>query len=255
MKFNNLVILLVCALLLAGCQGGAKKVDDAKQIKRAKLHYQIGLDALHKNQMPKAFEELMLSDKLNPNQPKVLDLLAHAWRLRGDFNKSESYYIRAIQYGGGPASLNNYGNLLIKLGRYSEAETRLRKALEDPRYPNQFMAHMNLGDALLGLKKFDDAIDSYRQAKALNPRQSLSRIKEAEAYVASGRLNYAHALYETMLRENPKNRAVVEGLVKILILQKKFSTARTQLSKFREASVSELDRAWAADELDRLNRL
>lgn len=253
LKPINLIVLILCALLLAGCQSN-NKVDNEKQIKRAKLHYQIGLDALHKNQLPKAFEELMLAEDMNPNQANVLDALAYAWRLHGNLEKSESYYKRAIRSGAGSATYNNYGNLLLKLNRFSEAKTQLEKALDDPRYPKQFIAYINLGDALLGLKKHDDAIHAYQQAKAFNPRQTLSSIKEAKAYVAYGRLNFARALYETMLREGPKNQAAIEGLLEVLALQKDIAAARGQLKKFREQSVSELDRAWAADELEKLSR-
>lgn len=249
----RLAILIICALLLVGCQSNANKVDQEKQLKRAKLHYQIGLDALHKNQLPKAFEELMLAEEIDPNQPEVLALLAHAWRLHGNFEKSESYYKRAIRSGAGSATHNNYGSLLLELNRFSDAKIQLEKALEDPRYRNQFIAYINLGDALLGLQKLDDAIHAYRQASAFNPRQTISRIKEAQAYVAYNRLNYARALYETMLREEPKNRAAIEGLLKVLKLQKDISTAQAQLKTFREHSVSELDRAWAADELEKLS--
>jgi Tfp pilus assembly protein PilF len=247
-----LTLLVASTLLLTGCQSSASKAYDEKQTKKAKAHYDLGLDALHKNQLPKAFEELMLSDELNPKQPETLNLLAYSWYLYGDLKKSESYYKRAIRAGGGSTSHNNYGSLLLELKRFDEAKKQLEKALEDPRYRNQYKARINLGDALVGLKQYDEAISVYRNADRFGSRQTLSRIKEARAYVASDRLNYARALYETMLREDPKNRAVVEGLLEVLKLQKDYPAARTQLRMFRNQPVSELNRAWAADELDRL---
>ena len=86
---------------------------------------------------------------------------------------------------------NNYGGLLLELKRFDEAKVQLEKALEDPRYRNQYKAHINLGDALLGLKQYDEAIIAYRNADRFGSRQILSRIKEARAYVASDRLDYA----------------------------------------------------------------
>ncbi len=252
LKTIGLAALMVSALLLVGCQ--SSKADHEKELKRAKLHYQIGLDALHRNQLPKAFTELMRAEEIDPKQPEVLDALAYAWRLRGNLEKSESYYKRAIRSGAGSATYNNYGNLLLEMNRFADAKRQLEKAIEDPRYRNQFKAYINLGDALLGLKKFDDAIKAYRQASIFNPKQTLSRIKEAQAYVSYSRLNYAQALYETILREQPGNRAAMEGLLEVLRLRKDFPAARAQLRMFRERSVSELDRAWAADELERLSR-
>lgn len=249
----TLGVLIVCALLLVGCQSNTNKADHEKQLKRAKLHYQIGLDALYKNQLPKAFEELMRAEEIDPNQPEVLSLLAHAWRLRGNFDKAESYYKRAIQSGAKSATYNNYGSLLLEMKRYSEAKVQLEKALEDPRYRRQFIAYINLGDALLGLKKLDDAVYAYRQASVFNPNQSISRIKEAQAYVVYKRLNYAQALFETILREEPKSRAALEGLLEVLKLRKDSAAAKKQLRTFKGQSDLELDRAWAADELEKLS--
>ena len=247
----TLILLISGALLLSGCQSAASKAYDENEIKRAKSHYNLGLDAINKNQLPKAFDELMQSDAINPNQPEVLDLLAYSWYLHGNLEKSELYYKRAIQAGGGSISHNNYGGLLLVLERYDEAKKHLEKALEDPRYRNQYKARINLGDALLGLKQYDDAINAYRDADRFGARQTLSRLKEAQAYIASGRLNYAQALYETMLQENSSDRAALVGLVDLLKLRNNHAAARKQLMLFKGNSKSALDRAWAADELEK----
>jgi type IV pilus assembly protein PilF len=247
-----LTLLIAGTLLFSGCQSAASKAYEENQVKKAKAHYDLGLDALHKNRLPRAFEEFMLADEINPNQPETLNLLAYSWYLYGNLKKAELYYKRAIQAGGGSTSHNNYGGLLLELKRFDEAKVQLEKALEDPRYRNQYKAHINLGDALLGLKQYDEAIIAYQNADRFGSRQTLSRIKEARAYVASDRLNYAQSLYEALLREYPKDRAVMEGLLEVLKLRKDYPAARSRLRTFRDQPVSELDRAWAADELDKL---
>jgi len=256
-KQRSTIILTVTAmafLLLSGCSA-SNKPSDEDQIKRAKLHYQLGLDALYKNRLPKAFEEFMLAEEIDPKQPDVLDALGYAWRLRGDLEKSESYYKRALRAGAGSATHNNYGSLLLQMKKFEAAKKQLKKALEDPRYRNQFMAFINLGDAYLGLKQFDEAIRTYQKAGTFSIKQTLSRIKEAEAHVAYNQINYAKALYETMFKEEPANRAVVEGLVDVLKLQNDRNTARQRLASFMEqSSISELDRAWAADAMIKLNQ-
>ncbi len=248
-----LIFLIASSPLLSGCQSAASKVHEENQVKKAKAYYRLGLDALSKNQLPKAFEELMKAEAMDPHHVGVLDALGYAWRLHGNSEKSESYYRRAIQSGAGSATYNNYGSLLLELKRFDEAKKQLEKALEDPRYRNQYKARINLGDALVGLKQYDEAISVYRNADRFAARQILSRIKEARAYVASGRLDDAQTLYEGMLGEYPTDRAVMEGLLEVLKLQKDYPAARAQLKAFRDQPVSELDRAWAADELERLH--
>jgi len=252
---TSVLALAITALMLLGGCSASNKPSDEDQIKRAKLHYQLGLDALNKNRLPKAFEEFMLAEEIDPNQPDVLEMLGYAWRVRGDLDKAEAYYKRAIRAGGGSRAMNNYGNLLIQMKKFKEAKIQLKKALEDPRYRNQFMAYINLGDAYLGLNQFDEAIRTYRIAGSFSIKQTLSRIKEAEAHVAYNQLNYAQALYEEMFKEDPTDRAVIDGLVNVLKLQNDRTTARQYLAKFLEQpSVSKTDRAWATDAMMKLNR-
>ena len=70
--------MLCCALIMSACATTTQK-DDLQQEKLAKLHYQIGIDALNKGLLPKAFDELMKSNSMRPNQAEVLDALAFAW--------------------------------------------------------------------------------------------------------------------------------------------------------------------------------
>jgi len=254
MIYRVCLLILCCSVFLASCQSSGPKVSDDQLSKRAKFHYQIGLDAIQRGQLAKAFEKLMQSNSENPKQPQVLGALAYAWRLRGDFKESESFYKQAIRAGGGSSTKTNYGSLLIVLEKYKKAEKVLRQALKDPRYRKQFLAHILLGDALLGQGKLEDAIANYRKASMMNPRQSISQVKEAKAYVVFKRFNFAKALYETLLRKEPNNRPALEGLMKILTKRTDVPVARKYLAAYIEHSTQPLERAWAADELTRLAR-
>lgn len=248
-----LAVLLASMLLLTACQTDAKH-DPEKRDKLAKLHYQIGLNALQHNQLPKAFDELMQSNELQPNQPEVLDALAYAWRLRGDLKKAELYYKKSLRASSRSATHNNYGSLLLQMKRYKDAEAQFRKALDDPRYPNPHIAYINLGDALIEQGQFNEAIAAYRQASLLHPKQIVSQLREAEAYVRYNRPHYAQALYETMLRKFPQSRPVMQGLLVLLEKQGDIAEARRKLATFRDHAKDPLNRAWAVDELERLSR-
>lgn len=254
-KSIYLPILLLSALLLGSCQSASQVEEQEKLAKGAKLHYRIGLDALYNNNLPKAFDELMTADSMNPNQPQVLDALAFAWRLRGNLEKSETLYKKAIRYGGGATSQTNYGSLLIQMGHYEEAEKHLRKALDDPRYGRQYIALINLGDALAGQKRYEEAIGTYRQAGRLDPNGNEARLREAEVYVQQGRYNYAKALYQTMLRDNPADRPVLEAAMRFLERRQDYESAIKLVRNFLEHTRSDLDRGWAADELIRLEKM
>lgn len=246
-----LIMLSLAALLFSGCTSSHKQAVE-QQEKLARLHYQLGVDALGKGMLPKAFDELMESNSLHPNQPDVLDALAYAWLLRGDMVKSEEFYRRSLRIKPQASTQNNYANLLNRLERYEEAGKMARRALDDPRYPNQDLAFINLGDALLGQGRLNEAIRSYSQAQAFNGSNPLPRLKTAHAYARLGRLNEAEMLYKDLLREQEHNRAVTEGLLGILKQQGRLTEARHLLNEFARHASSSRDRAWARHELGQL---
>ncbi|NWF39563.1 tetratricopeptide repeat protein [Mariprofundus sp. NF] len=250
-KNLTVALLMTVALAVTGCAGNQKQTDQNQRL--AETHYKLGLDAIGKEGMlPKAFEELMKSNALRPNQPEVLDALAYAWLLRGNFDKAESYYKRAMRHDAGSATKNNYANLLNRSGRFKEAESMARAALDDPRYPNQDYAFINLGDALLGQKKATEAIKAYSQAQTFSPDSLLPKIKTANAYAADNRMNEARLLYQALYNKNNSNRTIVEGLLTILKKQNAKSQARQMLEDFNQNAASVMDQAWALDEMERL---
>jgi len=247
---SPLCFALLLLLALSACATNNSK-ENERQLKLASLHYQIGVDALGKGLLPKAFEELMESDKIRPDQPAVLDALAYAWVLRGDMKKAEAAYLRALRRGAGAATQNNYASLLNRLQRYSEAEKAARIALDDPRYANQDLAYINLGNALFGQKNYDAAIEAFQRARVFNPDNRLADLRLADAYARAAKPMQAQLLFESIIRTQPDNRAAVEGLVNVLMQQQRINAARQALSAFSRATTSDIDRAWAIGSINK----
>jgi len=250
--FRYLLSFILILLLLGGC-AGTPSPNHQQLEKQADIHFRLGVDALQKGALPKAFEELMLSDKLRPNQPEVLDALAYAWRLRGETGKADALYRKSLRILSRPETHNNYANLLVELGRYKEAAAQARQALADPRYQNQHLALMNYGDALLGLQEYDKAIKQYRLAASLRPDNAQPLIKEAHAYALMQHPDYAIALLESLNRQYPDRRDIVEMLVMLLHQQGEPEKAAMYLTSFRDRTANALDRAWANDLLGQWN--
>ncbi|MDQ6976962.1 MAG: tetratricopeptide repeat protein [Ghiorsea sp.] len=248
-------LILFTALVLSGCQSSAiQKQNQDDIIKRASLHYSLGIDALHKGFIPKAFEELMLANSIEPKNAATLDAIAYSWRLRGNNKESKKYYQQAIRYNPSPATRNNYGSLLVEIGEYKEAVKQLNLALDDPRYNKQELAFTNLGDALAGLRDYEGAIAAYRKAQLITPRWTLPKLREAVVYVAMNRPNYAQALYETILRNEPTNQQALQGLIILLRDKGETNSIKIHLQTFIKHTTNPLQKAWAKDELVRLKR-
>ncbi|MDQ6975195.1 MAG: tetratricopeptide repeat protein [Mariprofundaceae bacterium] len=247
-------VLLLSMTVLISCVG-TSAMDDLKNKKRANAHFNIGLDALRNNNLTKAFDELMQANQLLPNQPLVLDSLGNAWRVQGDIKKAEAYFKHALKYGDIPSIHTNYASLLVQLERYQEAKNEINLTLDDPRYPRQDLAYMLLGDALVGLGELDEGVQAYRRAAQINPRQQIvSQLREALVYVNSGRYSYAVALYETILRKYPANRAALEGLLPLLKQQGEDTAAKHYLLVFEDKVSDVKSQQWASDQLLRLPR-
>ena len=138
--------------------------------------------------------------------------------------------------------------------RHKEAEKAAREALDDPRYPNQDLAFINLGNALAGQKKFKPAIAAYQEAKVFNPNNSIISLRMADAYAGQGKLSEARALYEEVFHTQQGNRIVVEGLLAVLKQQHDTISSNNILKQFRQHTESVLDKTWAENELERINK-
>jgi len=248
-----LFILLLFTAVFSACST-VTPVSPELQAKRVKVHYQLGIDALNKGNLPKAFEELLHAESLNPNRSDVLAALGYAWQVRGNLDKANDYYQRAIKHNPSSATYNNYGGLLLRMNKPKLAEKYFRIALNDPRYAHPDIAYINLGDALLLEDRFNEAIAAYHEARILNRFQEISRIKEAQAYVHYKRITYAKALYETILRDKPGNRQALEGLLDLLRKEKNIPEIKTQLNRFHQLTSDPLNKAWAEEELKRLSK-
>jgi len=248
-----LLILLLFTTVFPACSNRNSSVSPELQAKRVNVRYQLGIDALNKGNLPKAFEELLSAESMNPDRSDVLDALGYAWQLRGNLDKANAYYIRALKHDPSPATYNNYGGLLLRMNKPKAAEKYFRKALDNPRYRHPDIAYINLGDALLLQNSFNEAIAAYRQARVLNRFQETSRIKEAQAYVRYKRTTYAKALYETILRDKPGNRQALEGFLDLLRKEGNVSEIRKQLERFHKLTSDPLNKAWAEEKLKRLS--
>jgi len=238
--------LFVVIVLLVGCAG---KSDHEKSIKLGQVHYEMGIDALRKGNLPIAFRELIKARSFQPNDAGIDAALALAWRYRGDLKKSAALYQQSLQSKSVPATHNNYGNLLLQMGDLLAAEKQFRLALADPRYTRQDMVFINLGDVLSAQGKYDKAIAAYRKAGMINPKQILSKLREAEAFIRSHREGYAEALLRTMLRQQPTNGAALKALLPLLKQHHNMPQATVFLNKYIAAVTMPKEKRWGQKQL------
>jgi len=100
-----------------------------------------------------------------------------------------------------PTPLEGESFLLQQQGRYEDAASSLREAIE--RDPHNYMPYLMLGNLQLGqLDNLDAAVQSYRDALRLNPNATGASNALAQALIRQGNLEAAKEEYEKLKEEN-----------------------------------------------------
>jgi tetratricopeptide (TPR) repeat protein len=139
-----------------------------------------------------------------PYEYKWLSELAKAYAHTGQKEKQIAVLKELV-----PADADDLGSrklvagLYLELGHLPEAESYARQALEvdfvDPE------AQRTLGDALLGQKKYEPAIEAYATSLESNDQAADVRVQLAKAYFESGRKQEARKQLAAVLAVEPDN--------------------------------------------------
>jgi len=150
-------------------------------------------------QAQSAYEEIL---KLNPKHFHSLHLLGVIACQTQRYALGVELISRAIRVNPGVAeAYNNRGNALLDLKRLDEALINYNKAVAlEPGYAE---AHSNRANALKDLKRFDEALASYDKALALNPAIPETHYNRGNALSDLKRLDEAVASYDRALALNP----------------------------------------------------
>jgi tetratricopeptide (TPR) repeat protein len=117
------------------------------------------------------------------------------------------------------AAHNNLGNALAGQGKLDDAIAEYRRAIDiDPKY---VVAHTNLGRALADQGKLDDAIAEYRRAIEINPKYAVAHANLGNALILLGKLDDAIAEYRRVIEIDPKYAGKL-GLLDALVDEKNF---------------------------------
>jgi len=146
-----------------------------------------------------------------------------------DWKNDIVLYTRTLEVAPQPLFYLNLGRALAGQGRIDEAIAQYSQALRiNPDFPE---AHYNLGHALAGQGKIDEAIAQYSQALRIEPDFTEAHINLGVALARQGRFDEAMAHYSQALRINPDSPAVHNNLGLALAGQGRIDEAIAQYSE------------------------
>ena len=166
-------------------------------------------------------------------RPETAHELAHALLNKGENDEAIGVFrdLARIRPGNG-RHLACLGNALLNLGlpeasqTLIEAITVLRKTISAR--PGDFYAHLQLGNALYALQRFDEALALYREASRLKPGYADALCGIGMVQQSKGRYDEAIEDYVRALRHAPDDGTIHYGLSSALRAKGRLEEALTE---------------------------
>lgn len=191
---HRLPILAAAAALLAGC------VTTHKQA-QAQAQTELGAAYLREGNAPAALEVLGKAVKEDPRNWEAWDRLGLAYWAQGDFARSEKAFARGVHLVPDKAEINNnYGLMLMAMGRNGEAISRFEEARKDLLYRKPALVLNNLGHALYLEGRYQESLAVLDQALQRAPELCNAHFHRALVYEALDRKDGALSSYEEVIR-------------------------------------------------------
>jgi tetratricopeptide (TPR) repeat protein len=205
---------------------------------------------------------------IDSDNPEVYWRLAKAYRALGTESnirmaRQTLEAAAALPMGASAEVYNDLGLDYQKAGDFPSAEIQFRKALA--RWPDMAAAHVNLGNALKGLQRYDDALASFEKAGQLKPdltvvgynigillldgqfpnRPKLDRLKQS--------IEYLNTYKGTLTKSSDKTSidAFIAEATKLVEVEKRREAAMRRRAKSPETDEpNETDESGAEDTSD-----
>ncbi len=170
------------------------------------------------NRTQEAIGLLNKAKELKPDDPGIRRQLYKTYMKTGDKKKAVAEIKQLIDLKRDNETLLLYAQLLMEEGKYKDAHN----AIEDIRAtdPTNIDALMTLAAIQRTRKKYDDAIETYKEIIYINGDYIPAIYERAEVYMMQNELHWAERFYERVLKTDPKFALAELGLAKIAKLRK-----------------------------------
>lgn len=153
---KGLLAILILTLL------GACASQDQKQ---AVMHYKLGLSHLENQKLQAAFIEFNKALEYDKGNKDIYSALGYIYFKFDELEKAEEMFWKAISIDSEYSdAYNNICNINYKRREFQKALLNCGKALQNPLYETPQKAYYNLGNTLYRLKRYPEAIKSYKDA-------------------------------------------------------------------------------------------
>lgn len=186
---NRKWLMVMAGICLTGCvqkttysgteQAVVEPTYDAVAAARERIA--LGLTYLRRGDMTQAKFNLDKALKQAPDLDEAHLAQAYYFETVSDTEQAERAYQRALSVNRNNAdAANNYGVFLCRQGRFKDADTWMRRAVNNPDYIRQAQTYENLGICAREAGWNDKALTYFEQALNYDPRRAASLLEVAE---------------------------------------------------------------------------
>jgi tetratricopeptide (TPR) repeat protein len=182
--------------------------DFAKKFPTSVLReFESGMKSEHRGEMDAAIRHYQAAIRQAPDFYPAHNNLGIRQLQKGDFKAAEEEFRRVLELNSNsPQACFNLGNVLYLTRRYDEAKRILEDGLR--RDPTSAMGYYLLGSVLVRLGDLNGAEERFKAAREFDPQMSQVPIALATLYLQTGRQREASEMFESFLRQFPKDPMV-----------------------------------------------
>ncbi len=207
-KQTILVLSLFTMVLVSGCSNPVREgVDTAKA---AQANADLGLRYMMQGNYETAMQKLNHALTYESGHVAANHYLAELYRRLEQYDDADKHFRRALSNADSDNSAlqNNYGSFLCSQGRIYAGVKQLKKALDNPVYPQRDLVYENLGLCLQRKPDPEKAEMYLREGLEINPRMPKSLLAMARLSLADKKYLSARAYlqrYSEVARHSPES--------------------------------------------------
>ncbi len=243
-----------CLLVVLGCG------TTPQQSESAKLHLQLAVSLIEKDNYPLALKELLIAQDLEPSNPVVQSYLGLVYFNRDRYDLAEEHYKRAVRLKSDfTDAKNNLARVYVESSQYKLAEKYLKEVLDDYTYTDFTKAYINYGLLEFKRKNYKQALVFLFKNLEKDRENCLSQVYVGRSYLelaenrlAVEQLNKAIAFCQpleiddahyynaiALFRNNQKDLAQIrfEELLKLFPVGKNRENARKMLDVIKKGTL------------------
>jgi Flp pilus assembly protein TadD len=225
MKTGTLRTGLAVVVLMAAASLGAQQGD-------GEAHFNSGLNHLREDRATLALEEFKKAVKQNGKNAYFQKGLGVCYLKLGRYPDAVSALRKALQLNPYYVDArNDLGTALLMSGKRDEGKAEMLAAFNDPTNPTPELSARNLGLAYLEEKRWPDAASWFRSSVGRNPLLVDGHLGLTEALLAQGRSDEAVRAMEEAIKAVPDEPALLVALGEAYYRAGRFHDARARLEE------------------------